>query len=486
MYWLMFLRQAFIEDKSMNRRQFLQLSALAGLPTAYSPSLYAATDPSSTVSSLLNAQHASTNIVGPDFPATDVWAFNGSVPGSPIRLKLGETLKAEVTNSLEVPTAVHWHGIRLPNNMDGVAGLTQGAILPGERFNYSFTPPDAGTFWYHSHLNAPEQVGRGLYGPLIIEEQQPPVVDRELVWMIDDWRLMDDASIRNDFNAGHDSSHAGRIGNVPTVNGRFRDVVQVRSGERLRIRLINASNARNFALNFGELQFSVIAIDGQPVAPFTPDDPIVVGTAGRVDLIVDMMGEPGSDSPVTDHFYRDSFTLVRFAYSTEKPLRAEPMAFPVALDAAKLPEPDLANAITQSIVIAGGAMGGLRRAKLDGQWMPLGDIAQLGYMWAINDTVANRLDMPPLIDVKMGSTVKITLDNQSAFPHPMHLHGHHMKLLSIDGELMESPRWVDSPLLMPRQRMELAFVADNPGQWLFHCHALEHHAAGLGALVLVT
>lgn len=264
----------------MNRRDFLQITAMAGLSVSHSLSVLAEDIPGSTDIFSLDAQQPSTNIVGPDFPATDVWAFNGSVPGSTVRLKQGETLNAVVSNSLQVPTAVHWHGIRLPNAMDGVAGLTQSAILPGESFNYSFTPPDAGTYWYHSHLNAPEQVGRGLYGPLIIEEQKPPVVDRDIVWMIDDWRLRDDASISNDFGAGHDKSHAGRIGNVPTVNGRFREVVQVRSGERLRLRLINASNARNFALDFDGLSLAVIAIDGQPVTPFVPSGSITVGAAG--------------------------------------------------------------------------------------------------------------------------------------------------------------------------------------------------------------
>ncbi len=472
----------------MNRRQFLRMGALAGVSASQSSAVFSASVSSAADSRQqfsLRTQPAKAHIVGPDFQATDVWTFNGTVPGMPLRIRQGDQMEAIVSNGLEVPTAVHWHGIRLPNAMDGVAGLTQSAILPGDAFSYVFTPPDAGTYWYHSHVNAFEQVGRGLYGPLIIEEQEPPIVDRDLVWMIDDWRLLDDASISNDFGAGHDMSHAGRIGNVPTVNGRFRDVVSVRSGERLRIRLINASNARNFALDFGDLAPTVIAADGQPVIPHVPGAPIVIGAAGRVDLIVDMMAKPGSASPVIDRFYREPFDLTRFVYSDEKPLRSSPLETPMALGEVQLPEPDLSAPTEQSVVIAGGAMGGLRRAKLDGQWMGLREIAQQGYVWAINDTVGNKLDMPPLIDVKAGTTVKITLENQTAFPHPMHLHGHHMKLLSIDGVPVVDPRWVDSPLLMPQQRMELAFVADNPGNWLFHCHALEHHAAGLGALVRV-
>ena len=131
-------------------------------------------------------------------------------------------------------------------------------------------------------------------------------------------------------------------------------------------------------------------------------------------------------------------------------------------------------------------MGGLRRAQLDNQWLDLREIYSRGYVWAMNDIVGNSVDMAPLIDTKAGTSIRLTIRNETAFPHPMHLHGHHMKLLAVDGEALDEPYWVDSPLLMPRQNMEFAFVADNPGKWLFHCHILEHHASGLGALVRVT
>lgn len=466
----------------MNRRLFLQYSGLTTLSCGF-PEVWAKNSDSSAIE--LTAKPGLVNIVGPDFPATPVWGFNGQVPGTPIRIRHGQSLDATVMNALEVPTAVHWHGIRLPNAMDGVAGLTQPAIPPGDSFRYRFTPPDAGTYWYHSHVNAYEQVGRGLYGPLIIEESDPPVVDRELVWMIDDWRLRDDATIIDNFGAGHDRSHAGRLGNVPTVNGRFRDVVKVRTGERIRLRLINASNARNFSLSFGDLVPSVIAIDGQAVKPFAMKEPVVIGAAGRVDLILDMTGEPGSVMPVADSFYRESFDLIRFRYE-EEPLRDSVLDSAINLASSTIPEPDLSSALAVDVTVGGGAMGGLRQARFNGEWVPLREIAQQGYVWAMNDVVGNRVDMPPLIDVPKGRSIKLTLRNDTAFPHPMHLHGHHMKLLSLDGEPLHAPHWVDSPLLMPRQTMVLAFVADNPGDWLFHCHVLEHHAAGLGTLVRVS
>lgn len=470
----------------MNRRLFLKLGGMCSVTGTWATAVANDTDATNPRKQFtITAESGQTNIVGPDFPATKVWGFDGQVPGTPIRIRHGETIAATIKNSLEVPTAVHWHGIRLPNAMDGVAGLTQPAIEPGDSFQYEFTPPDSGTYWYHSHVNAYEQVGRGLYGPLIIEEATPPTVDRDLVWMIDDWRLRDDASISEDFGSGHDRSHAGRIGNVPTVNGRFRDIIKVSKGERLRLRLINASNARNFALSFGDLTPSVIAIDGQPVEPYTQTEPVIIGAAGRVDLIIDMNGEPGSRMPVVDSFYRESFDLTSFVYE-DKALRDSPLQASLKLAPASLPEPDLSQPINQDITIEGGAMGGLRQAKLDGKWMGLREIAQQGYVWAINDVIGNKLRMPPLIDTKRGTSIKLTIQNRTAFPHPMHLHGHHMKQLSIDGTALPRPRWVDSPLLLPNQTMEFAFVADNPGEWLFHCHALEHHAAGLGALVRIT
>jgi FtsP/CotA-like multicopper oxidase with cupredoxin domain len=247
----------------------------------------------------------------------------------------------------------------------------------------------------------------------------------------------------------------------------------VRSGERIRLRLITG------------LSPQIIAVDGQAIIPYETTEPIVVGAAGRVDLILDMLGKPGTSSTVVDSFYRQSFDLTRFVYDKAPPLRESKPSWPIALDSNKLPEPDLDNALVKTVVIAGGAMGGLQRAKLDGQWMSLREIAEKGYVWALNDIIGTKPDMPPLIDVKQNTTVRPNIENHTVFSHPMHLHGHHMKLLSINGQAQSDTRWVDSPLLMPDQRMDFAFVADNPGDWLFHCHALEHHAAGLGALVKV-
>jgi len=175
------------------RRRFLQTGAassalMAGWPRDPQAEL---ADPSSVD---LRAGPARVALVGEGYPETPVWAFNGSVPGPIIRAVQGERLQIAVTNELAEPTTVHWHGLRVPVGMDGVPYLSQPPIEPGETFAYAFELPDAGTYWYHPHINSSEQVGRGLYGALIVDEPEPPEVDRELLWVLDDWRLEQDAS----------------------------------------------------------------------------------------------------------------------------------------------------------------------------------------------------------------------------------------------------------------------------------------------------
>ena len=153
-------------------------------------------------------------------------------------------MAAAVANGLDMDTTVHWHGLRIPHAMDGVPVLTQPPIPPGGRFDYTFTVPDAGTFWYHPHVRGSEQQGRGLYGALIVDEAEPPRVDRDVTWVIDDWRLNEANAISETFGNSMDLSHAGRLGNLSTLNGADSKVFAGRAGERLRLRLINTANAR--------------------------------------------------------------------------------------------------------------------------------------------------------------------------------------------------------------------------------------------------
>src|SRR5713101_1344075 len=281
----------------------------------------------------LVAAPAQRPIVGKPHPDTDVWCYDGRVPGPEIRLRQSEPVRITVENKLEQDTTVHWHGIRLPVAMDGVPGLTQPPIRPGESFVYEFTPPDAGTFWYHPHANSLQQLGRGMAGALIVEEPDHVAVDRDIVWLLADWRLRSDAQIASGFGNPMEAAMSGRIGNTVTVNGAVSDEVRVRAGERIRLRLINGALARIMALRFEGHRPVVVAIDGQPCDPHEPErGRLLLGPAMRIDVVVDMQGEAGRRYPVIDDFYDGlSYWLTQFAYEKRPPMRARPLAAPILL-----------------------------------------------------------------------------------------------------------------------------------------------------------
>lgn len=434
-----------------------------------------------------------THLVGGRHPQTAVWAYSGSVPGPEIRVRQGDRVRIEMENRLDEETTVHWHGLRVPNAMDGVPHLTQKPISPGKTFVYEFDVPDAGTYWYHPHQRSFEQVGRGLYGPLIVEERNPIRVDRDITWMLDDWRLLDDAQISGDFGNFHDSSHNGRVGNTVTINGRIPDTVAVRSGERIRLRLINAANARIFGLEFAGLRPTVVAYDGQPVEPHeAPDGRVVFGPAMRIDIVLDMTGKPGDRTRIADTFYNGlEYRVLDFAYGSD-PLRARPLESDIALDANTMPEPDLVAAERHDVKFGGGMMGGMM-----GGGGTMGDMMK-GMMgggtmrgmrhdgiWTVNGVSASGHVLDPVLTLERGKTYVLALDNNTAWHHPIHLHGHSFRVLARNGRPTSHKEWQDTVLMAPRERTDIAFVADNPGDWMFHCHILEHQAAGMMSVVRV-
>ena len=207
----------------------------------------------------------------PFFPTnTPVWQYNGQVPGPTIRARQGTTVTVNFNNRLDEPSTIHWHGLRLDNAMDGVPGVTQEAVKPGESFVYRLGLEEAGTYWYHPHFNNSEQLERGLKGVLIVEEQEKQPWSRELVLLLDDWLLQKDGNIYPRFNTPRDLMHDGRWGNVLTVNGKVKPVFTVKPGERVRIRLINGANARIFQPTLNNLPADVIAVDGRPVSEIIP------------------------------------------------------------------------------------------------------------------------------------------------------------------------------------------------------------------------
>lgn len=347
----------FLPVRAMRRRYLLQAGAAGALGAICRPGLAVAAHPAGAdgLSTALRPGPARVNMVGAEFPATAVWTYNGVEPGPVLRLRQGTPFRAVVENHLAEGTTVHWHGIRLPNAMDGVPGITQPPIPPGGRFDYAFTPPDAGTFWYHSHEDSLVQMGRGLAGALIIEEPDPPQVDRDLLWTIQDWRLEADAQIAPGFRNYMEEAMAGRIGNTVTINGQVPDSIPVRAGERVRLRLINATIARIMALRFEGHRPVIVGLGGQPCEPHEPaDGRILLGPAQRADVMLDMQGAPGRAYRVIDDYYgSQSYTLVRLTYDPGPPLRRNPLDAPLRLPSNPVPRPDLATAVTHEVRLAG-------------------------------------------------------------------------------------------------------------------------------------
>lgn len=435
----------------------------------------------------LTAAPAGVPLVGAPHPETEVWCYNAMVPGPEIRVRQGDRVRIAVENKLPEETTVHWHGVRVPNAMDGVPHLTQAPIAPGETFVYEFNCLDAGTFWYHPHSRSFAQVGRGLAGAMIVEEREPIEADRDVTWVLGDWRMLKDASIRDDFGAMHDVAHAGRIGNTITVNGRVVESFAVRAGERVRLRLVNVANARIFGLQFREHEPTIIALDGQPVEPHAPPGGrIVLGPAMRVDLLLDLAATPGTQHPAVDTYYRNNeYRLLDLVYSDQPPLGVVRRGPSGKLAANPLPEPDLQQAERHDITLGGGAMSRMTHAIMDGQKVDVTTLIHNGLAWTINGIAARGHVHEPLLTFTRNRTYVLNIVNETMWPHPMHLHGHSFRVISRNGTHTRHSEWQDTVLIERRERAEIALVADNPGDWMFHCHVLEHMLGGMMGVIRV-
>lgn len=468
---------------SLSRRQML-MGASAFALSGMAPRFGAA---AAIPKHVLKAQKLDAQILPPDWPKTPIWSYADTHPVPVLRVKQGERLQVLLQNELDQPTTVHWHGLRIPNAMDGVPDISQAPVQPGETFLYDFKVPDAGTFWFHPHVNSSEQIGRGLHGALIVEEHNPPKVDRDLVWVLDDWRLTQDGAISDDFNRGMDISHGGRTGNFVTLNGRASEPLKVRKNERIRLRLINVANARLFGLNFENHDVHIIALDGQPVPPHSPKyDMVLLAPGQRADVILDCTGDAGSTHKILDIVYEnDTLLFNELVYEEGEPLHASPPGPVPSLTPNRLPEPDLGNAENHEIIISGGAMSRMQGAVYKGEYRPIGELVKDMRIWALNGVAAHTTAMLPMLTFAENKSHIVTIKNETMFPHPMHLHGHSFRILSIDGEPVPNTPWADTVLLGGHGTAEIALVADNPGDWLFHCHILAHVQGGMTSVIRV-
>lgn len=472
---------------TQTRRDFLRLSASLGLGTlvpvglgTLMPGTLRAATPEPIT---LTARPAQVQLAPPDYPQTEIWGYDGQIPGTLIRVKQGERVTRRFVNELPQASSVHWHGIRIDNAMDGVAGLTQAAVPPGESFDYDFKAEDAGTYWYHAHTRSMEQVARGLYGALIVEEAEPVDVDQEEILILDDWLLNPEtAQLDPDFEAQHDRSHAGRQGNYIATNGAAANELPVKQNQRLRLRLINAANARIFQLALSGFEGWVMAYDGMPLdLPEKVGESFLLAPGQRVDLFVDVTASPGEVAHLIRIDDEKSFSQVAFpvadgAETGSKRGNPSPLPPNPSMDV-----PGIDTARRFDLNMEGGAMGRLQSATLDGEEMSFRDLAAANQFWSFNGVVG--MTDTPLAELSSGETARISIRNDTIFPHAMHLHGMHFREILEDGKLGPLR---DTLLIFGDETRDIAFVAGNPGKWIFHCHMLAHTASGMATWINVT
>jgi FtsP/CotA-like multicopper oxidase with cupredoxin domain len=352
--------------------------------------------------------------------------FNGTVPGPVIRARRGDEVNVRLVNGLDDPVALHWHGVRVPNPLDGGVPLTGPPVPPGASFDYRFSVPDAGSFWYRAALRSQQE--RGLYGALIVAEPAAPPVDQDHLLMFGERRSTRDGM--REF----------------TLNGAATLDIAVRANERLRLRFVNASAT----LMNGRIEnhrVIVMAVDGEPAEPFASrDGRIVLGPGNRADVFVDAALAPGSIAPIT--FMQDAgeAPAARLVYG-QVPARRARLDEPAPLPLNPLPlRMDFSRALRVALPIEGR-----NAAALAGM---------------------------PLFSAARARTVVMALDNRDAGAYVVHLHGHHFRLLDRldDGW---KPYWLDTLVVEGRQTARIAFVADNPGRWLIEQQALDGPAAGV-------
>jgi FtsP/CotA-like multicopper oxidase with cupredoxin domain len=420
---------------------------------------------------LFEAGPANAQILAAPAPPTAALGYEGATPGPLLRFRKGEELKLRLSNKLSEPTSLCWHGQRIANAMAGVGGLTQSLVPPGAGFDYRFTPPDSGFNLFRPHAGAATsgQVGRGLYGPIVVEEASPPARDLEAIVALADWKLDAGGQVRDDFSEPTMARGAGRLGPlVAANNGATPLTLDPAPGARVRLRLANAANARIMVIGVEGAKPLIIALDGQPCEAFEPlRNTFPIGPGARFDMMFDM---PRDGTPV--RFILRGGAAAAIAGEADRPLivfaakgaPAAPRPPLTGLEANPLlpAEIDLRRAKRVDVVIAGGG----------------------GAPFSINGATLLSWPAKPLFSVNRGAPVTLGFVNNTTVAQAIRLHGHFMRLLHPMDDGWE-PYWRDSVLIAPGKTSHVAFVADNPGRWPIESAIPEHQASGVMTMFAV-
>jgi FtsP/CotA-like multicopper oxidase with cupredoxin domain len=395
---------------------------------------------------------------------TPVWTYNGSLPGPLIRAKVGDKIIAHFKNSLPSATTIHWHGMRLPNNMDGAPGVTQEPIAAGAEFTYEFVAKDAGTFWYHPHVDSSAQVGLGLYGPILVEDpNDPKVFGDDLVLVLSDISLDENGQLLPQDNGGAFSDLFGREGSVLLVNGKVVPRLKVRAGKQQRWRVIDAARARYYTIQLPNHTFAKLGGDNGLAERSETVNRVLVTPGERADFVFTPSDAPGTVSMMkwipTDRGFGSLYNRPRqdmLEIETVKAPPVRPEAIPVNL---RTIEPiDTTNAIERTV-------------ELTIEKEPTDPNRQV--VMGINGVPSWKVEP---IQAHIGETDIWRIVNNTAFAHPFHLHGYFFQVLD-DTRI---PEWKDTVNVPSNSELRIAVQFDErPGMWMYHCHILDHADAGM-------
>ncbi|MGW0227427.1 multicopper oxidase family protein [Actinopolymorpha singaporensis] len=410
------------------------------------------------------------------------WTYGGRLPGKPIRVTAGEVVRARLSNQLPADTTVHWHGLSLRNDADGVPGVTQKNVPTGKEFTYEFTAANPGTYWFHPHTGP--QLDRGLYAPLIVDDPNEPLdYDDEWIVVLDDWldgvtgtpeRVL--AELRRGMGGGMsgDSGYmtmgatspvlGGDAGDVRyphfLVNGRLPSApasYRGKPGVRLRIRFVNASGDTAFRVALGGHRMTVTHTDGYAVNP-VQTDALLLGMGERYDVLVTLGSGVFPLAGVAEGKKASALAVVRTGAGSAPTTRTRPRE----LDGHLVSYRELKPA--DDVRLANRAPDRTETLKLTGSMMK--------YDWAFD---GKPYDLSHVTPVRAGERVRLNFVNTTTMWHPIHLHGHTFAL----GNGLRK----DTAIVLPRKTLTVDFDADNPGIWMVHCHNVYHAEAGMMTLL---
>jgi FtsP/CotA-like multicopper oxidase with cupredoxin domain len=403
-----------------------------------------------------------------------------NAPPPVIRLNQGVEAVLNVTNGLADYTTMHWHGMRIPNAMDGVPYLTQFPIAENETFEYRYTPPDAGTFWYHPHCMTGEQMAEGLTGLLIVEEAEDPGFDIDLPLNLKGFRLADDGRFLPYFTP-RGAARGGTLSNVLTTNWKIAPTYEIPAGGLARIRLGVTDTTRVYKVAFPEASGRIIAWDGHPVEEEIPwptaEAPLLLGPGQRVDVAIEVPSNEGVDLTFSHMAGTRPTPLVTLRSAGQS--RGRRLAELQSLPENPISKPSIADAKVIDLVFG---------------WAPSEQVPNNGLcggfpytFWSIDrapwpgDAVEGT---GPVATLEMGKDYILRMRNESPNDHPIHLHG--LVFVPISSNKRTIPaNYTDTVLLQKNETIEVALRADNLGDWAFHCHVIEHQKTGLAGFIRV-